>query len=275
MKRKLRRPSPAMVVACLALFVASAGTSIAASHYLITSTKQIKPSVLKQLKGARGPAGPSATPAAALPGQKGDTGATGATGPAGPKGDTGAAGPAGPQGSKGNTGDTGAAGPPGSAGANGSNGSQGPKGDTGAPGATGGTGPQGPSGVVNTVTFVGSIDEIPGDSGIVFAGPTATVTTAAGQRLTGAAEVPLYSDPTTASFYFGLCYQSHGGGSLTNFAPTGSLGYAYPSDPRVFTATASVVPGAGTWNVGFCVMNLFSPKLESNTVVNGWVQVTN
>ena len=125
------------------------------------------------------------------------------------------------------------------------------------------------------MTFVGSIDEIPGDSGIVFAGPTATVTTAAGQRLTGAAEVPLYSDPTTASFYFGLCYQSHGGGSLTNFAPTGSLGYAYPNDPRVFTATASVVPGAGTWNVGFCVMNLFSPKLESNTVVNGWVQVTN
>ena len=282
-----------MVVACLALFVASAGTSIAASHYLITSTKQIKPSVLKQLKGARGPAGPSATPAVALPGQKGDTGATGAqgtqglkgdtgaAGPAGPQGskgntgDPGAAGPAGPQGSKGNTGDPGAAGPPGSAGANGSNGSQGPKGDTGAPGATGGTGPQGPSGVVNTVTFVGSIDEIPGDSGIVFAGPTATVTTAAGQRLTGAAEAPLYSDSTTASFYFGLCYQSHGGGSLTNFAPTGSLGYAYPNDPRVFTATASVVPGAGTWNVGFCVMNLFSPKLESNTVVNGWVQVTN
>jgi len=42
-----------MVVACLALFVASTGTSIAASHYLITSTKQIKPSVLKSLKGRR------------------------------------------------------------------------------------------------------------------------------------------------------------------------------------------------------------------------------
>jgi hypothetical protein len=54
MRKLFRRPSPAMVVACLALFVASTGTSIAASHYLITSTKQIKPTVLKQLKGAEG-----------------------------------------------------------------------------------------------------------------------------------------------------------------------------------------------------------------------------
>jgi hypothetical protein len=40
-----------MIVACLALLVSLTGTSIAAKHYLITSTKQIKPSVLKQLKG--------------------------------------------------------------------------------------------------------------------------------------------------------------------------------------------------------------------------------
>jgi len=35
------------LVAWLALFVALGGTSLAASHYVITSTKQIKPSVLK------------------------------------------------------------------------------------------------------------------------------------------------------------------------------------------------------------------------------------
>lgn len=59
-----------MVIACLALFMASAGTSIAAKHYLITSTKQIKPSVLAKLKGARGARG-----------SQGPQGAQGAQGP--------------------------------------------------------------------------------------------------------------------------------------------------------------------------------------------------
>jgi hypothetical protein len=72
MKMRFRRPSPAMIVACLALFVASTGTSIAARHYLITSTKQIKPSVIKKLKGNRGPRG--------VAGAQGTTGATGAGG---------------------------------------------------------------------------------------------------------------------------------------------------------------------------------------------------
>jgi len=158
-KRKLRRPSPAMVVACLALFVASAGTSIAASHYLITSTKQIKPSVLKQLKGARGPAGPSATPAAALPGQKGDTGATGATGPAGPKGDTGANGidgTVGPIGLQGPKGDTGLTGPTGAKGDTGAQGPQGLKGDTGAAGATGSPGAEGDTGATGSPGATGA-----------------------------------------------------------------------------------------------------------------------
>jgi len=67
-----------MVIACLALFVASTGTSIAASHYLITSTKQIKPSVIKKLKGANGPRGN--TGAAGVDGVDGAAGATGAPG---------------------------------------------------------------------------------------------------------------------------------------------------------------------------------------------------
>jgi hypothetical protein len=62
---KLRKPSPAIVIACLALFVASTGTSIAAGHYLITSTKQIKPSVINKLHGAKGAKGATGTAGAA------------------------------------------------------------------------------------------------------------------------------------------------------------------------------------------------------------------
>jgi hypothetical protein len=55
-----------MVVALIALFVALGGTGIAARHYLITSTGQIKPSVLRVLRGRagpQGPQGPAGTPA--------------------------------------------------------------------------------------------------------------------------------------------------------------------------------------------------------------------
>ncbi len=74
----MRKPST--WIAALALFVALGGTAVAAKHYLITSTQQIKPSVLRQLRGA-GPRGAT--------GARGETGLRGPTGSEGPKGERG------------------------------------------------------------------------------------------------------------------------------------------------------------------------------------------
>jgi hypothetical protein len=81
---RLRRPSPALAIAFVALVFSIAGTATAAK-FLITSSRQIKNGVIQTadlskkarnaLKGARGPAGA--------------TGAPGAQGPQGPKGDIG------------------------------------------------------------------------------------------------------------------------------------------------------------------------------------------
>ena len=246
MKPKFRWPSPSMAIAIAALFFALGGGAVAAiqSHYVITSTKQIKPSVLKALKGPKGPAGQSVTGLSGPQGPQGPIGATGATGATGAKGATGPAGP---------------------------------KGDTGAAGSTGAAGAQGPSGVVTTAAFNGGTTSIPVSLNYVFVGPTATVTTTASQRLTGAAEVPLFSAASASgqSFDYGLCYQLSGGGTITDFAGVNySTASVYP-EKRSFAAAASVVPGAGTWKVGFCVANDWGSNSMSSDYVNGWVQVTN
>jgi hypothetical protein len=101
----MRKPSlrvrPGTVIAVVALVLAVTGTAVAAQRYIITNTKQISPTVLKQL--------------AALGAKQGGTGATGATGGAGPAGPAGPQGERGPQGEKGEHGPEGPPGPPGSA----------------------------------------------------------------------------------------------------------------------------------------------------------------
>ena len=133
-----KRLTYANVAMTLALLFAMTGGAYAANKYLITSTKQISPKVLKSLKGANGK--------------------NGAAGPAGPAGTAGV-GTAGAQGAQG------AQGPQGPAGTNGEKGEKGTNGTNGAPGEEGPAGPEGvcstsschlPSGVTETGTFEGT-----------------------------------------------------------------------------------------------------------------------
>lgn len=103
-----KRFTYANVAMTLALVFAMSGGAYAASKFVITSTKQIKPGVLAQLKGKAGPAG--------------TTGAQGSAGSVGPQGPAGAVGPTGPAGAAGANGDKGAQG---EAGKNGTKGAQG------------------------------------------------------------------------------------------------------------------------------------------------------
>ncbi len=87
----------ANVAATLALVFAMSGGALAANHYLVESTKEINPKVLKKLHGAVGKAG--------------KTGGTGAPGPTGPAGTPGAGGPPGSRGLEGPRGSEGPQGP--------------------------------------------------------------------------------------------------------------------------------------------------------------------
>jgi hypothetical protein len=103
-----RRFTYSDVVATLALVFAMSGGALAASKFLITSTKQIKPSVLASLKG-----------------KAGANGAAGAQGPTGPAGPAGGVGPQGPAGTPGTNGEPGPEGKEGKAGKNGTSGKDG------------------------------------------------------------------------------------------------------------------------------------------------------
>jgi hypothetical protein len=76
--------SYANIVATLALLFAMSGSALAAKHYLINSTKQINPKVLKSLTGKTGKPG-----AAGPSGSQGPAGSPGLSGPEGPKGNPG------------------------------------------------------------------------------------------------------------------------------------------------------------------------------------------
>ena len=135
------RPSAAMVVSLIALFMALGGTSYAALKLPKNSVGSAQ-----VINGSLQKADLAKTTAAAL---KGNAGPQGAQGTSGPQGAVGAAGPAGATGTAGAAGPAGAIGPPGA---------------TGPIGPTGPTGPTGPA----------------GGAGFAASGPVTVTTTAGG-----------------------------------------------------------------------------------------------
>jgi hypothetical protein len=160
MKLQLK-PSPAMAVACIALFVALSGASYAAIVLPGNSvgTPQLKVGAVTSSKVKNFSLLASDFKPGELP--AGAKGPAGAQGPAGADGAAGVPGPAGPQGPAGAQGPKGDQGHPGAAGA------------TGATGAPGATGPQGPSGVVKVLSFQGYFGpySVPGNTGNTILAP--------------------------------------------------------------------------------------------------------
>ena len=117
----------------------------------------------------------------------------------------------------------------------------------------------------------------------VFAqGTPSTVTTTANQRVTGALTGALILPPFNSGFSdarVGLCYRSTAAGSpVVPFAKVGANDstptYSVDTVIRPYTANASVVPGAGTWQVGLCLSNEGDRSIFV-AHVDGWLMITN
>jgi hypothetical protein len=126
--RMRKRITYTNIALTLVLLFAMTGGAYAAKRYVITSTSQISPKVLRALEG-----------------KSGATGSAGAPGAAGAKGETGAKGEPGANGGAGTAGVAGLQGKEGAEGPEGSEGPQGPKGQQGEPWTAGGVLPKGSS----------------------------------------------------------------------------------------------------------------------------------
>lgn len=104
----MRRPSPAIVIAVIALICAMSGNAVADGVHAVAAKLKKGSVTTREIKdGSVRLADINKKDRATLKGAEGDPGATGATGAAGAKGETGAAGAPGATGEKGDKGDIG------------------------------------------------------------------------------------------------------------------------------------------------------------------------
>jgi hypothetical protein len=153
------------------------------------------------------------------------------------------------------TGSSGPEGVPGLQGPTGSAGMSGMNGTNGANGADGSAGPAGPSGVLATVPVDDgfSYPVQPGLDPTEFVGDTYQITTTGHERITGTIASYVDRASSAANFSAVLCFRQSGNtsGVMTQFTyPTASsVGVGVRAS---FTCSGSVIPLAGTWDVGVC-----------------------
>jgi hypothetical protein len=265
------KPKPAQVA------VLRTAVDLTGSHsplYLVVEGDAIQPSggaCQVQTGSARGPVGPEGPV-----GATGAIGATGATGPDGPMGDTGVQGPVGPTGPTGPTGAagaTGGTGPTGAIGPSGQTGSVGPTGPVGNTGAQGQTG----AGIGSTAPFQGPANvNIAGNAtAYVWAGPIASATVPAFQKLVGAGVAALGLASGTQSFRVAMCYRLPPAGLISPFTSQ-EITVTGSATRTLYAAAGSVtLSTGGSYEAGLCVKNDGgATALTNNDYVNGWVQVT-
>jgi hypothetical protein len=119
-------------------------------------------------------------------------------------------------------------------------------------------------------------------SNYVFEGSTSTLTTTATQRITGSATSFVFVTAAGGAIDQSFCYRAAAttnplitfpGGvvfstkTVVPDAPVGSTSF------ETTTVTDTVVPGAGSWEVGKCLNNGTASPLHVNRM-SGWLQVT-
>ncbi len=138
-------------------------------------------------------------------------------------------------------------------------GGDGPSGPPGASGPSGPSGPTGPQGVVSALgAFTGNtVAQCPA-AGWAFAGATADVTVAAGQKILVTGSAGIFTQATPSAYKFGICYQPAGGTIALWGTYYGS--FTPPANTYVPMSIGVLMTlPAGTHTVGPCACTSVAP----------------
>lgn len=153
----------------------------------------------------------------------------------------------------------------------------GPMGPAGAQGPAGAAGPAGEAGVVDHVILNGAIggNITSNQAAFMFQGPTAEVSLADGERITGVMTASVGTSAAGGAIVLAtLCYRP------TDEIVKAPTAFGLPLDAVVTARTLLTVPlaieglPAGIYTVGMCIRNPSASTLNLNGNVSGWFMVT-
>lgn len=106
-------------------------------------------------------------------------------------------------------------------------------------------------------------------------GPYRTIKVQDKQRIIGFGAAVFGTTSGTARISVSLCYARSGSPTLTAFSGNSHLTADADTSRRTFSVAASGTLPAGTYAVGYCIMNRGTQPIDNNDYVNGWVMVVN
>ena len=105
-------------------------------------------------------------------------------------------------------------------------------------------------------------------------GPYRTINVRDKQKIVGVGSAVFGTTAGTGRIAVSLCYMRPGTSVLTAFSGNNHLIADVDSSRHTFSVNASALLPAGTYSVGYCVVNRGSQIINNNSYVSGWVMVT-
>ena len=106
-------------------------------------------------------------------------------------------------------------------------------------------------------------------------GPYRTINVQDKQRVVGFGTAVFGTTSGTSRISISLCYARNGSSTLVAFSGNSHLTADADTSRGTFSVAASAALPAGTYSVGYCVMNRGTQLVNNNDYVSGWMMVVN